>query len=285
MMNILVLVKPVPDPDKYNEITIDPETKRIVRQDVAAVIDPVSKNALEAALMLREGAGVKDGENSTTVSVLGMAPEDNRDKFIECLAMGADHAYLLSDPAFGGADTFATSYVLAEGVKAAAKDQSIDGFDLILAGNESADGATSHVPVQVAEWLGLPHATGINHIEMTGAEGGFSIRVTKKTEDTLLEMEAATPAVVSVTREINKPRHISAMGIVKARKKPLTIWSNADLHLDEDRIGLCGSPTKAGDLIMPDVTRASKDLVDSDAGAEDVAKAILSLARKAGVTV
>ena len=285
MMNILVLVKPVPDPEKYNEITIDPETKRIVRQDVAAVIDPVSKNALEAALVLREEANAKAGENVATVTALGMTPESNRDKFIECLAMGADQAYLLSDPASGGADTFATSYVLAEGAKAAAKDLSIDGFDLILAGNESADGATSHVPVQVAEWLELPHATRASHVEIGSVEEGFVVKVTKKTEDALLDMEAAAPAVVSVIREINKPRHISAMGIVKARKKPLTIWSNEDLQLEESRIGLCGSPTKAGALIMPDVSRASKDLVDSDAEAEDVAKAILSLARKAGVTV
>lgn len=282
-MKILVLVKPVPDPDKYNEIEIDPETKRIIRQDVAAVVDPVSRNALEEALLLRDDISSKTEEPSS-VAVLSMAPETNRDKIVECLAMGADRAYMASDPAFGGADTFATSYVLAQAIERIAETEGI-GFDLILAGNESTDGATSHVAVQVAEWLKLPHASGARRIEVCGAPGETVIKITKKTEDAVLEMEASAPAVVSVARDINKPRHISAVGIVKARKKPLTVWNNSDLKLDPLKTGLAGSPTVAGKLITPDLSRASRELTEARASAEDAAKAVLSLIRKAGLGI
>ena len=282
-MNILVLIKPVPDPEKYSELRIDPQTKRLVREGVPTVVDPAGRNALEAALVIMEN--IKKSGGSGTITVLSMAPDFSRDKIVECLAMGADEGYMLSDKAYGGADTYATSYVLAEGIKyiartkAAGDDGAAGGFDLILAGNESADGATSHVPAQVAEWLGIPSMCNVDRIEVTAAR---LIKVRKRTEELLLEFEGALPAVIAVNRAINKPRFINAMGIIKARKKPLTILSNDDLGLDPSRIGLEGSPTKPGELITPDLSRASRPLTDTDGTAADAAQAILSLVRKAG---
>lgn len=299
-MNILVLIKPVPDPEKYSELRIDPQTKRLVREGVPTVVDPAGRNALEAALVIMEN--IKKSGGSGTITVLSMAPDFSRDKIVECLAMGADEGYMLSDKAYGGADTYATSYVLAEGIKYIARAKAagggaavsatdgetaggeagcgaIGGFDLILAGNESADGATSHVPAQVAEWLGIPSMCNVDRIEVTAAH---SIKVRKRTEELLLEFEGTLPAVIAVNRAINKPRFINAMGIIKARKKPLTILSNDDLGLDPSRIGLEGSPTKPGELITPDLSRASKPLTDTDGTAADAAQAILSLVRKAG---
>lgn len=276
-MNILVLVKPVPDPDKYNEITIDPKTKRLIREGVATVINPTDRNALEAALKIRD-AKAACGENAS-ISVLSMAPEFSRDKIVECLAMGADDGYLLSDVAFAGADTYATSYVLAQGIKKIAAEKGAD-FDLILAGNESADGATAHVPVQVAEWLEISH---ISRVCSLNADGD-TISLVKRSEDVMLSFQGEGPAVLAVTRDINKPRFVNAMGIVKARKKPLTIWSNEDLKLDPARLGLEGSPTQPGQLITPQLQRAGVNLVSGDdATAYDAAKAILSIMRKAGV--
>ncbi|MDO4177015.1 MAG: electron transfer flavoprotein subunit beta/FixA family protein [Bacillota bacterium] len=275
-MKILVLVKPVPDPEKYNELRIDPESKRLVREGVQSVINPTDKNALEAALALR-GSRIAEGEESS-ITVLSMAPEFSRDKLVECLAMGADDAYMLSDKAFGGADTYATSYVLAEGVRKISAEKGCD-FDLILAGNESADGATAHVPVQLAEWLGITHISRVCSLETEGK----TLRAVKRSEDVLLTFEGEGQAVLAVTRDINKPRLINAMGIVKARKKPLTIWTNEDMKLDESRIGLKGSPTQPGKLITPDLGRAGQPLVsDVDATAEDAAKAIRSLLGKEG---
>lgn len=275
-MRIIVLVKPVPDPEKYNELRIDPETKRLVREGVQTVINPTDKNALEAALVLRDGR-IAAGEDSS-VTVLSMAPEFSRDKLVECLAMGADDAYMLSDVAFGGADTYATSYVLAEGVKKIAAEKG-ENFDLILAGNESADGATAHVPVQLAEWLGITHISRVCSLEAEGE----TLRAVKRSEDVLLTFEGEGQAVFAVTRDINKPRFISAMGIVKARKKPLSIWTNEELGLNESAIGLEGSPTQPGRLITPELGRAGRPLLaDEDATAEDAAKAIRALLGKEG---
>ncbi|MDO4833569.1 MAG: electron transfer flavoprotein subunit beta/FixA family protein [Bacillota bacterium] len=275
-MRILVLVKPVPDPEKYNELQIDRETKRLMREGVPTVIDPASKSALEAALVLRDERNAAGEESSITV--LSMAPDFSRDKLVECLAMGADKACLLSDRAFGGADTYATSFVLAAVVKKLSADEGQD-FDLILAGNESADGATAQVPVQLAEWLGISHISRVCGI----AAEGKRLRVIKKSEDELLTFEGEGQIVLAVTRDINRPRLINAMGIVKARKKPLTIWTNEELKLDEDAVGLKGSPTQPGRLITPDLSRSGQPLTaGADAGAEDAAKAILSLLKKEG---
>ena len=272
-MDILVFVKPVPDPDQYNEIRIDEKTKRLIRTDVDTIIDPMAKNALEEALRLRE-------EQGGTITVVSMAPPNAADKLRECLAMGADRAVLISDPAFAGADTYATSYVLAKAVEYITDEAGAKGFDLILAGNESADGATSHVPVQVAEWLGIPHAAGAGSIEM---QSETEIIVTRRTSAGVLQLQGKTPALISVVRDINKPRHISAMGIVKARKKPLTLLTNAELKLDTSLTGEAGSPTKAGELLLLDMRREAAPLTGEDATAEDAAKAILSIIRKAGI--
>lgn len=271
-MNILVLVKPVPDPEKYNDIKIDSETKRIIREGVPSIINPADRNAMETALRIRD-AKAACGENAY-ISVLSMAPETSRDKLVECLAMGADEAYILSDPAFAGADTFATSYVLAEAVRKIEAEKGAE-FDMILAGNCSADGATAHVPVQVAERLGITHICNVCSLE---TEGG-TVRVVKRSEDVLLTFEGTGRAVIAVTRDINKPRLINAMGIIKARKKPLTVWTADHMNLDPERLGLDGSTTKPGKLITPDMGRAGENLADNP---EDAAKAILQIIRKAG---
>ena len=289
-MEILVCIKPVPDPDKYGDLRIDPETKRLVREGVPAVINPADKNALEEALRLREQFG-------GSVTVLSMAPAFSRDRMVESLAMGADRAFLLSDPLFGGADTYVTSRVLAEAVrKIAASSEAAEaagapGFDLILAGNESADGGTSHVPAQLAEWLELPHICGARSLEVapvcgeaagdaSGAEADAVLRAACKSEEGNLIFECPLPAVVAVGREANKPRLVNAMGIIKARKKPLTIWSNEDLGLDPGSLGLGGSPTKAGQLFEPDLGREGASLGDDP---EAAAVRILELIEKAGV--
>ena len=284
-MNVLVLVKPVPDPEKYNEIKIDPDTKCVVREGVNTVINPTDLNALEAALQLvgTGGGGVAgDGSGAGSVTVLSMTPEFSKDKIVQCLAMGADYGYILSDKAFAGADTYATSYVLAQAIKKIEAElfgAGGDGtaycggaFDLILAGNSSDDGGTSHVPAQVAEWLGRPCVTSACGVKLAEAEPTSPVlAVTQQTEDALIEYEGQGPAVISVTRKINKPRLINAMGIIKARKKPLTIWSNEDLGLDPGRIGIAGSPTQPGELFQPDISRSGTPL-EAETPAEAAAK-------------
>ena len=282
-MEILVCIKPVPDPEQYDSLRIDPETKRLVREGIPTVINPADKNALEEALRIREACGGR-------ITVLTMAPaEAGREKLLESLAMGADRGYLLSDAVFGGADTYATSYVLAEAVrKIEAAETTEPGvkngtFHLILTGNESADGATAHVPAQLAAWLGLPHLCGVNEIrvdENSLKETGL-LRVWKKTEEGRAVFEGAPPAVLAVTRDINKPRLINAMGIIKAKRKPLTVWSNGDLGLEMSRIGLAGSTTQPGELLTPDLSRKAEALGEDPA---EAAERILAIMEKAGVS-
>ena len=270
-MNILVLVKPVPDPEREKDIRIDAESGRLIRDGVPMVIDPESRNALEAALQLAEKSG---GERGSIIA-LAMAPEQAKDKLTEALAMGADEAYLLSDKAFGGADTFATSYTLAQAVRKIEEEKGFE-FDMILAGTASSDGGTSHVAVQTAEWLERTHISNICSLDVTDG----IISAVKRSEEVMLDFEGEGPAVIGVTRDINKPRFVTAMGIIKARKKPLTIWSAEDLGIDTARTGLEGSPTRPGRMFEPEQARAGESIGETP---EDAAAGILQIIRKAGL--
>jgi electron transfer flavoprotein beta subunit len=147
--SVAVCIKPVPDPKYYDKVTIDPVKKTISRTGVPIIMNQVDKNALELALQLKASSG-------GSVTALSMAPPNGEETLREALAMGADSAYLLSDPAFGGADTLATSYTLFRAIK---KVEAAAGraFDFVLCGCESADGATAQVPSQLGEWLDAPH--------------------------------------------------------------------------------------------------------------------------------
>ena len=270
-MNILVLVKPVPDPERERDIRIDEASGRLIREGIPMVIDPESRNALEAALQLAE----QSGREQSAVAVLAMAPPQAKDKLTEALAMGADEAVLLSDKAFGGADTYATSYTLAQGVRKLEADRGIT-FDLILAGTSSSDGGTSHVAVQTAEWLGRTHILNVCSLDVSGE----TVTAVKRSEEVMLTFEGEEPAVIGVARDVNKPRFVTAMGIIKARKKPLTTWSAEDLEIDTGRTGLEGSPTKPGRLFEPEQKRAGELIGDTP---ETATAGILQIVRKAGL--
>lgn len=270
-MNILVLVKPVPDPEREKDIKVDVASGRLIREGIPMVIDPESRNALEAALQLAE----KSGREQSAVAVLAMAPEQARDKLTEALAMGADEAYMLSDRAFGGADTFATSYTLAQAVRKI-EDEKGFVFDLVLAGTSSSDGGTSHVAVQTAEWLGRTHISNVCSLDVNDGV----VRAVKRSEEVMLSFEGEEPAVIGVTRDINRPRFVTAMGIIKARKRPLTLWSADDLEIDTMRTGLVGSPTRPGRMFEPEQKRAGETIGDTP---EEAAAGILRIIRKAGL--
>jgi len=265
-LNIAVCVKPVPDPDQYNNITIDPVKKTLVRSGIPTIINLSDKNAIEAALKLKEKFGGR-------VVIISMAPPDAKDKLKECLAMGADEAYLLSDRAFGGADTLATSYTLFKGL------EKIGEFDVVFAGNESADGATSHVPSQLGEWLGISHVMGVKYISMIDEK---TASVKQKIENGYIEYEVKLPALFAVTRDTNKPRYTTAMGIIKSKNKKLEVYSLADIKLDRSFIGLSGSPTQAGAINTPDIRRNSVEIIGDP---EEIAEKLVLKLRSAGLNV
>jgi len=261
---IAVCVKPVPEPEQYDRITINPLTKTIVREGIPMVINPADKHAIEAALQVKEKYGGQ-------VTVFSMAPLSAEGNLREALAMGADEAVLLSDRAFAGADTLATSYTLAAGLG------KYGVFDLVFTGTESADGATSQVPAQLAEELGMAHLWNVKEFAF---ESERVIRAKAKIENGYLEYIAALPVLLAVSRELNKPRYTTIAGVMKARKKPFYILSSGDLELEHDRIGLQGSPTQPGDIYSPSLERKGKILKGP---AEEIVPELLGALRRAGV--
>ena len=185
----------------------------------------------------------------------------------------------MSDRAFGGADTLATSYTLYHGLK---KIETAKGkpFDLVLCGSESADGATAQVSSQLGEWLGYPHLWNVCSLSETGP-GTFSIKT--KLENGFMEWKATMPLVLAAARDLNKPRFTSMMGIMKAKNKPLTAWDRGNLPAaDDDFLGLKGSPTQPGKIFTPDLKRAGEVLNGTP---EEIAGRIVEILRAHGAAL
>lgn len=226
-MNIVVCVKQVPD---TTEVKLDPVKGTLIRDGVPSIINPDDKAALEAALCIREQAGGK-------VTVVSMGPPQADVALREALAMGADEAILVTDRAFGGADTWATSYTIASAIK------KLD-YDLIIAGRQAIDGDTAQVGPQIAQHLGLPQVSYVENIEAVNER---SIVLRRQFEDRYHIVEAQLPCLITVLSELNKPRYMSVSGVFDAyREKKVVRMTLEDLEdvIDKSNIGLGGSPTR-----------------------------------------
>ncbi len=224
-MKILVCVKQVPD---TNEVKIDPVKGTLIRDGVPSILNPDDANALEAALML------KDKDPDVEIAVLTMGPPQAGYMLRECLAMGADEAYLLSDRAFGGADTCATSTTIAAGIR------KVEGVDVIFAGRQAIDGDTAQVGPQVAQRLGIPVVTYVQSIRMDKDK----VTVQRQMEDGYEVVEVKLPCLLTCVKELNEPRYMSVGGIVDAYQKDITVWNHMDVELDPADCGLNASPTQ-----------------------------------------
>jgi electron transfer flavoprotein beta subunit len=222
-MNIVVCIKQVPD---TNEVKIDPKTGTLIREGVPSIINPDDKNALEEALVLKEKAGAK-------VTVISMGPPQAESALREAIAMGADEAILISDRAFAGADTLATSNALAGALR------KLD-YDIIFAGRQAIDGDTAQVGPEIAEHLGIPQITYVEKVEVEGD----SLKVQRAWEDGYEVIKVKTPVLLTAIKELNEPRYMHMANIFEAYKKEVKIWSAADIDVDKSLLGLAGSPTK-----------------------------------------
>ena len=225
-MKIIVCIKQVPD---TTEIKIDPVKGTLMRDGVPSILNPDDANALEAALK------IKDEYPETEVDVLSMGPEQASYALRECLAMGADNAYLLSSRAFGGADTCSTSTTLAYGVK------KIGDYDFIFAGRQAIDGDTAQVGPQLAQRLELPIATYVQNIREIREK---TVIVERQLEDGYEILEVKRPCVLTAVKEMNEPRYMSVIGIERAYQKEIIVWDENDIELDVNNCGLNASPTK-----------------------------------------
>lgn len=226
-LDIIVCMKPVPDPKKWNKLKLDPETMLLQRSEIPAVINPLDRNAIEQAVEIREARG-------GTIGVITMAPPDAENQLLEALAMGCDRAYLMTDRAFAGADSLATARCLAAAIR------KIGRHDLVFCGGYSLDGSTSQVGPQIAEMLGLPDLTHVVSLEV--AEN--TLQAACKTEDGPALCEADLPALVTLDAEANRPRLPSLVGVARAAETPIVTWTAADLDLKPEEVGLAGSPTR-----------------------------------------
>jgi electron transfer flavoprotein alpha/beta subunit len=249
MLKVVVCVKAVPDPKEADQIRIDPATKTLTRADVPLVLNPLDKNAMEAALQLKEQHGGQ-------VTVLSMGPPGAAKIVKECLALGADRGLLLSDRAFGGADAYATAYTLAKGI------EKIGLPDVVLCGMASSDGSTEWVGPMLATFLGMPVVTMVKEIV---ASDGKQWQVKASVENGYRLVGVNLPAVLTVTRELNVPRALSFSGIVKARKKEVREWGIEKLGVEEESVGLKGSPT----IVSKMTTRGRKRQVELITGTRE----------------
>ena len=223
-MNIIVCIKQVPD---TNEVKINPVTGTLIREGVPSIINPDDKAGLEAALRIKDETGAK-------VTAISMGPSQADIALREALAMGADEAILVTDRAFGGADTWATSYTLAQAIK------KLD-YDLIITGRQAIDGDTAQVGPQIAEHLGLPN---ISYAEEIKVEDD-SVIVQRQFEDRYHIVKAKLPCLVTALSELNEPRYMTPGRIFDAfRKMDVLVWTKDDIELDTTNIGLKGSPTR-----------------------------------------
>ncbi|RJQ90051.1 electron transfer flavoprotein subunit beta/FixA family protein [Amycolatopsis panacis] len=219
MTNIVVLVKQVPD--TYSERKLSGSDHTLDRESADAVLDEINEKAVEEALKIKEAG---EGE----VTVISVGPDRATDAIRKALSMGADKAIHVSDEALHGSDAIATAKVLAAAVG------KVEGYDLIIAGNEASDGRGAAVPAILAEILGLPQLTYVRALTVEGT----SVKADRETEDGITHLEANLPALVSVSEKINEPRYPSFKGIMAAKKKPVETLTIADLGVDAGEVGL-----------------------------------------------
>lgn len=231
-MRILVCIKQVPE---TTAVRINPETNTVIREGVKAIINPFDMFAIEETLRLKERYG------GSTVA-LTMGPPQAESALRESLALGIDEAVLISDRAFAGSDTWATSYTLSCAIR------KIASCDLILCGRQASDGDTAQVGPGISAHLNLPQVTCVRKIaDITDGRA----TVERMTEDGYELLEVSLPALLTVVREINTPRLPSLKGMMRAKQASLTRWTAQDLQADPALIGLSGSPTLVSRIFTP----------------------------------
>ena len=231
-MNIIVCIKQVPG---TTEIKIDPKTNTLVREGVKAIVNPFDAYALEEGVRLKERYGGK-------VTVITMGPPQADEALRETISLGADEVILLSDRAFAGSDTWATSYVLSKAVAKVAQ------YDIVICGRQTLDGDTGQVGPELSEMLKITFVSYVSKIEEIKDK---HIRVQRMIEEGHEVVESTLPAVITVVKEINVPRLPSLRGSMKAKAAKIPVWTAADINAEPERAGIPGSPTRVAKIFFP----------------------------------
>ena len=257
-MNIVVCIKQVPD---TNEVRLDPVTNTLIRDGVPSIINPDDKSGLEVALRL------KDENPDIHVTVLSMGPPQAQEALREALAMGADDGILVSDRAFGGADTWATSCTITAAL------QHLD-FDLIICGRQAIDGDTAQVGPQIAEHIGVPQVSYVEELDLDEDKKGITVK--RQFEDRYHTINIKFPCLITAIAELAEPRYMTVGKVFDAYQKDIKVWGLEDIKdkLDMANIGLKGSPTKVRKSFPKQ--GKGKGVLLTDLTADEAAQAIVA---------
>ncbi len=231
-MRIVVCIKQVPD---AREVRLDPKTNTLSREGVASIMNPYDRHALEAGVCLKEQHG---GE----VVAITMGPPQAKAVLEQAVACGADRGVLISDRAFAGADTWATSYVLERAIR------HLGGADVILCGKQAIDGDTAQVGPGVATRLDIPFVTCVQKVRESAVD---VLVVERMMDDGFDVLKVRLPVLLTVVKDINTPRVPSLKGKMKAKKSSFPVLSAEDIDAESSCIGLPGSPTQVARVFPP----------------------------------
>lgn len=247
-LHVVVCVKMVPD---TTQVKVDPVTNTLIRKDVPFITNPFDTRAVEESLRVKD-------RHEAHVTAISMGPPTAEAVLRRAMSMGVDEVVLLSDMAFGGADTLATSKVLAEAIRRLDQRRTVD---LIICGQQTIDGDTAQVGPGIACRLGISQLTLVEEITKIDRPAGV-ICVRRRLEQHCEIVEARLPALITVVREINVPRYPTVPGRLTAAEAPVPTWSNGELKLESEKIGLRGSPTQVKRIFAPQ--RAKGEIVQGE---------------------
>lgn len=251
-MNIIVLVKQIPDSEYFSKLQLDPVKHTLIREGIPAVINPADKCAIELAISLKKNHSFK-------VIAVSMGPETTKSALQEAIAMGCDEAILITGKEFAGADTLATSYPLSQAIK------KIGSYSMIIAGNIALDGSTGQTPIQVGEFLDIPTVTNISSLSYSEANNSADIsRIFRGVEQHIKVEEM--PFLLTLSHNFNKPHLPSIMDIMKSSKKDILNWSIRNINADENQCGIKGSPTRTISTTIHENEREKVVMIGTDKG-------------------
>lgn len=236
-MLVVVCVKQVPD---TTQVQIDPVTNTLIREGVPFIVNPYDTHAVEEGLRLKDRFGFR-------VAAISMGPPNAEATLRKALALGVDRAILLSDRSFGGADTLATSKVLAAAIERLARDEEVG---VVICGKQTIDGDTAQVGPGIATRLDYAQLTLVDRVEELDV-ASRKIRVRRKLEGRHEQVEAPLPVLLTVVRELNRPRYPTVQMRLEAVEAKVELWDNKTLELDVNTIGLKGSPTWVSRIFSP----------------------------------
>ncbi|MBC7163255.1 electron transfer flavoprotein subunit beta/FixA family protein [Immundisolibacter sp.] len=263
-MHSVVCIKQVPD---SSQIRVHPVTNTIMRQGVPAIINPYDLFALEAALKLKDRYGGR-------VTALCMGPPQAEAALRKALSFGADEAILVTDRAFAGSDTLATSFALASAVRQIQRDMAVD---IVFTGKQTIDGDTAQVGPGVAKRLDLQLLTYVSNIDEVDLERG-EIVVQRRAEGGVQLLKTRLPALVTVLEGINEMRFATLDDMFRAARYPLKVWNREQAGIEDvAKIGLKGSPTVVAKVFAPQARRERAELIETQSNApSDLAATLLA---------